>query len=212
MALAPHRLAALALLLLAAPVLSACATLSEAECRVGDWYSIGQTDGYHGRPAARLADHAAACTDYGIMPDRAAYTAGREDGLRQYCQPARGYREGLAGNGYAGVCPLGQERGFLTGFEAGREVADVAAQAERVERRIDLLEQALDENAAGRHAALDALEAGGGSDARDLLRRLEFQERDIRDDIDDLEDDLFHLRRAEDRLRADYARRFGVAR
>lgn len=212
MALPIRSLAAMGLLLLAGPLLSACATLSEAECRVGDWYSIGQADGYNGRPAARLADHAAACGDYGIAPDQAAYAAGREDGLRQYCQPARGYREGLAGNGYAGVCPLGQERGFLSGFEAGREVAEVAARAHRLEERIDLLERALAENAAGREAALDALEAGGGSDARDVLRRLEFQERDIRDDIDDLEDDLFHLRRVEDRLRLDYGRRFGTLR
>lgn len=38
-------------------LLSACATLSKQECRVGDWQVIGYNDGIAGYAADRLASH-----------------------------------------------------------------------------------------------------------------------------------------------------------
>lgn len=95
------RLLALAPLLL----LAACATLSENECRGGDWYQIGREDGVDGRKIAFIQQHAKACQDFGIRPVASEWRRGREDGLKQYCTPENAYRVGTRGSHLSPVCP-----------------------------------------------------------------------------------------------------------
>lgn len=88
--------------------LTACATLSEDECRSGDWYAIGKSDGAKGRQMSFVDQHAKACADYGIAPDRRAWERGRADGLPLYCTPRRAFDEGRRGKHLSPVCPAAQ--------------------------------------------------------------------------------------------------------
>ena len=115
-------LAALVLAGAVAGLLVGCASLSEDECRQGDWASIGQSDGYAGYTMSRLQSHADACRKAGITPDAAAYTRGRQVGLRGYCTASRGFTEGRLGNSYAGVCPPDLARAFMVAYNDGRIV------------------------------------------------------------------------------------------
>ena len=87
-------------------VLAACATLSEDQCRSGNWYEIGLADGANGYDQKQLDRHAKACTDYGIAPDHEDWERGRQDGLPTYCRPRRVYEEGRKGRTMRNVCPI----------------------------------------------------------------------------------------------------------
>ena len=52
------------LLLFAFGFLAACASLNEAECRSGDWYSVGYEDGTKGRFLSFFDRHVKACLLY----------------------------------------------------------------------------------------------------------------------------------------------------
>ena len=96
-------------LMLALVALGGCASLSEEECALSDWHTIGFEDGSRGYPAERIGDHRKACAKHGYVPDFAAWEAGRNEGLALYCQPARGFNLGSAGGQYQGVCPVDLE-------------------------------------------------------------------------------------------------------
>lgn len=87
-------------------VLAACATLSEDQCRGGDWRAIGQVDGADGRTSDHIVRHARACNKIGIAPVRADWEKGRQEGLPLYCRPRRAYDEGTRGRTLSPVCPL----------------------------------------------------------------------------------------------------------
>ncbi len=95
------------LVLLCAPFLflAACATLSEGECRAGDWYGIGLEDGADGRRADFILQHAKACNAFGIRPNQTQWLKGREEGLALYCTPRNAFREGRRGKILSPVCP-----------------------------------------------------------------------------------------------------------
>lgn len=111
----------------AAVGLGSCATLDEGECRVGDWNAIGFRDGEAGYPTSRLGNHAEACAKFSISPDARAYAAGRDEGLRQYCTPQRGFHVARQGQSYANVCPANLETSFLAGFADGQLVHGVSS-------------------------------------------------------------------------------------
>jgi hypothetical protein len=123
-------------LLLYALTLSACASLSERECRNEDWYDIGLDDGYDGAPASEVARHREACTPYGIEPDVEQYEAGRRDGLVHYCTVQRGLELGRKGMSYGGGCPEGTDREFLRGHALGLRFYDVDQQLERIDNEL----------------------------------------------------------------------------
>ncbi len=103
-------------------VLGACSSMSAKECSVVDWRSIGYEDGVNGRSGDHIGQYRKACAKHGIGTDLAGYQAGREAGLREYCQPANGYRVGANGGEYGGVCPAPLEHAFRGAYEAGREL------------------------------------------------------------------------------------------
>ncbi len=110
------RYAALAALIL----LTGCASLSREDCLQGDWLAIGQRDGAAGRVGDLQFDrHIVACARVDVTPDRAAWAQGYAAGLRQYCTPLSGLREGEAGALYRDVCPASSEAGFLRGYDLG---------------------------------------------------------------------------------------------
>lgn len=125
MNIVPRSVLACAAAVLAAALLGACSSgMDNNQCAVADWRTIGYEDGLHGLPADRIGVHRVACARHGITPDLAAYTAGRERGLAEYCQPKNGFRVGLHGGGYANVCSGATEQAFVNGYQWGRQIYD----------------------------------------------------------------------------------------
>ncbi len=116
--------------------LSGCASMNANECLVGDWEAIGFEDGSRGHTTDRLGVHRKACAKHGVAPDFAAYRAGREQGLLEFCQPTRGFNLGESGWRYNGVCNADLEPGFLDGYRHGHELYDLRSSVNAVNQAI----------------------------------------------------------------------------
>lgn len=121
-----------------------------AACRAADWWAIGYEDGVNGHRADRFGVHREACAKYGVTANIALYLDGRDEGLREYCKPANGYRLGVAGYRYANVCPADLEADFVDAHNEGfglyqrRVAVDNAVQRLNTARqRADSLELAI---------------------------------------------------------------------
>ena len=106
----------------AALMLGGCASMSADECLLSDWQTIGYEDGSRGYTSDRLGQHRKACAKHGVAPDFDEYRAGREAGLREFCQPARGFNLGASGGHYNGVCAADQEAYFLDAYRRGQHL------------------------------------------------------------------------------------------
>ena len=94
-------------------LLSGCASgLSKEECHLADWRTIGYEDGVRGLAQSRISGHRKACAEHGVAMNLDAYRGGWDEGVRRYCQPANGFRQGRAGSRYNGVCPADLEPAF----------------------------------------------------------------------------------------------------
>ncbi len=111
--------------LAAVTLLGACATYSDeelaAQCPRTDWYAYGLNDGKLGQPVKRATEFFDGCRGLGIQPDVTAYEMGRATGLREFCTAENGYRVGVEGRKYYGVCPADLEPGFKQGLSRGRK-------------------------------------------------------------------------------------------
>lgn len=117
-------------------LLAACATLSEDECRGGDWFAIGQEDGTEGRKLSFLQQHSEACGEFGVAPDRSAYLQGREAGLKFYCTPDSAFREGRRGSRLSAVCPAGDLARLQRANQRGLDVHRIEDEIDDIEREI----------------------------------------------------------------------------
>lgn len=96
------------LVLASALILMSCASLTEDECRAGNWESIGFVDGTNGRLQSYIAEHGKACSDFGVVPDTATWLRGRLEGLKTYCTPQSVYEVGRRGREMNPVCSAEQ--------------------------------------------------------------------------------------------------------
>lgn len=80
-------------ILIAFAFTSGCATMSEKECKNGDWQSVGRKDGEKGYESSRISDHAKACEEYGVIPNKDVYIQGYKEGFNTYCN-AMGIKAG----------------------------------------------------------------------------------------------------------------------
>jgi hypothetical protein len=135
------RASAGALLLL---VLGGCASMSKDECLTVDWRTVGYEDGVAGYPGDRIAQHRKDCAKYGVSTNLELYQQGRDQGLQEYCQPANGYRIGVGGGGYAGVCPANLEPAFLGAFNSGHQLFALEARVSNTVNLINAKRQELD--------------------------------------------------------------------
>jgi hypothetical protein len=110
--------------------------ISQSECELSDWRAVGYEDGSQGRATHNFGTWRKRCAAHGVAPDFPAYQAGREAGLREYCQESRGFREGSQGRSYAGVCPADSEPGFLYGFRDGHALYELESGLRLADRRI----------------------------------------------------------------------------
>lgn len=97
-----------------------CAGMSSSECELADWQAVGYEDGVQGHSSDKFGSYRKNCAKHDVAPDFQAYQSGRESGLREYCQPSRGFNEGSRGAKYVGVCPTDLEGDFLDSYNDGR--------------------------------------------------------------------------------------------
>jgi len=141
--------------------LSGCASMSGDECLTSDWRAIGYEDGSQGYASSRLGQHRKACAKHGVTPDFQAYQSGRDDGLKEYCQPQRGYNLGVGGGRYNGVCPSHLEPGFLDAYRTGAQLYTLRSNVNNANYQISAKQReldSLDESVRAKEAALIANE------------------------------------------------------
>lgn len=126
--------------------LSGCASMSADECAMSDWHTIGYEDGVMGYSGDRLGNHRKACAKHGVAPDFEAYQAGRREGLRQYCQPSRGFNVGASGGRYNGVCPGDMEPDFVDAFNTGHKLYNLRSNVNHANSQINARESELERN------------------------------------------------------------------
>ncbi len=135
----------LILLLLLGIHITGCATLDKEECQTANWETIGYEDGARGLEASRIGQHRSACAEYGVTPNLAQYTQGRERGLLQYCRASVGYNVGVNGNRYLNVCSKASEREFLMGYRYGQRIYQTKSSIRNLKNQIKRNEATLAE-------------------------------------------------------------------
>ena len=130
------------LILVFTALLTGCASrsLTEHQCAAGDWYSIGERDGFAGSNSSRVLDHQNACGRFGIVPDTAAYRQGWDTGIRRYCTADNGYQQGVSGRGYGGSCPAELDPNFRAAWEDGRALYLARTAVNNLQRRLEQIE------------------------------------------------------------------------
>ena len=110
------------LILAAVAVLTGCNSMSAQECLSTDWRTVGYEDGVNGFAGDRIGRYRNACSEHGVTPDLSRYQSGRDEGLREFCKPANGFRVGARGAGYGGVCPADLDESFVDAYQSGRQL------------------------------------------------------------------------------------------
>lgn len=136
-----ERLAAITLATLL--LVSGCATLSESQCVANDWQTVGYSDGLAGAQSSQLLKHQNACVKHGVIPERDAYLAGWNEGVRQYCLPENGFSAGEHGKRYANICPEDMQPSFYAAYQEGRRLYDAQAEINGMTRQISQKERRL---------------------------------------------------------------------
>lgn len=126
-------------------VISGCSTLGKDECLNADWRSIGYVDGTRGYSGSHIGSHRKACAKYGVVPNLDQYEQGRLKGLREYCTPHNGYRLGIRGKGYNGVCPADLDPAFRSAINEGRKVFTLEREVRQQQRELKKAYKDLDE-------------------------------------------------------------------
>lgn len=134
-------------LALSALSLTQCTSLSLEECRSSDWYSLGLADGNRGATASQLNQYQKDCHEFNLKVDAAQWQQGYQQGLINYCLPENGYRVGLAGEHYYGVCSNNQfvER-YNQGYEqylVNQRLAEIAERLYAIDSEIGSIDNKL---------------------------------------------------------------------
>lgn len=212
------RLMIMALVGLGAAALTACETtprpaMSPEQCAVADWKALGYQDGASGRPPERFVARQEACVASGYGADQQLYMAGRRDGLWTWCQPDRGFRMGLEGNGYSGVCPPELDGVFRDAHGEGMRAYNALSAMRSAESTFTSLRSERDDI----ERKIDANEAGliaSATDEERLRHRNELiRLRDERSRIDnrmhEADSDVRDASRFVQRLRGEIGFRYG---
>lgn len=123
--------------------LSGCATLSQEDCVRGNWLDIGYNDGHNGETTSRINEHQKACSEYGIRIDMQKYSAGREQGLVEYCKLDNAFTTGLEGHEYQYVCPAAIDSLFRRYNSAAYTVYQDRSELTRIDNELSSKESKL---------------------------------------------------------------------
>ncbi len=185
--------------LAASLVLVACASkpsVSEFQCKAGDWETIGYRDGAQGFQSTRLLSHQEACGEYAIVPNREGYMAGWHSGVQQFCNPENGFSMGQEGKRDNGVCQGDLRAPFVAAYEDGRRLYQAQRDVNLIVKQLNSYHQRLDQI---KHELVDLTAAQLDTtlsleDRIHMLAEMESltQERvDIKAKIPQLEDELY---------------------
>lgn len=131
-----------------AALLTACAGgMSQADCQSTDWAALGFADGRNGSPPKVAEKRLNRCAGDGHAVDRAAYAAGRMEGLKSYCTAAGGFDAGRLGQDYFEVCPAAAEADFLPAFQEGARLHALVDAEREADRAYKAAISALDQHA-----------------------------------------------------------------
>lgn len=120
-------------------MLAACAskpTVSEFQCKAGDWQTIGHRDGSLGYESTRLLAHQEACGEFGIVPNRDTYMAGWRAGVGEYCVPDNGFRLGERGGRASAACQGALKQPFVSAFNDGRRLYSARREVDQLQRQL----------------------------------------------------------------------------
>ncbi len=181
-------------------LLPGCASMSRDECLTADWRTIGYEDGLAGRSADRIAEHRKACAKSGVTPDLRAWQDGREQGLREFCQPQNGYRIGERGGEYDGSCPADLAPAFEAAWHDGFELHERRArvnQAASDVRNMQAQLQRAEEDMVTASALIIDHDADTTAKARALLdvQRLAERQGVLKAQIRQRQEDQVHFQR-----------------
>jgi hypothetical protein len=175
--------------------LAGCGGMSANECELADWRAVGYEDGAQGRSTGRFGTYRKGCAEHAVAPDFQAYQSGREAGLREYCRPENGFREGARGVNYAGICPTDLEVAFHDRYLDGQTlykmqsaVNSTNSKLQKRRSRIDAVEKELAQ------AMTDVLIGGVSGEDRAVLlvetKQLAKERVRLDGEVDHLEDQL----------------------
>lgn len=111
-------------------------SVTENQCIAGDWQTVGYRDGVNGLRSTQLLRHQDACVKYDVVPDRASYMVGWNEGVREYCSPHNAFAVGERGERYYNVCPTALEETFQVAYKDGRQLYLARAAVNSLERKI----------------------------------------------------------------------------
>lgn len=128
------------ILVLAALLLGACASkpsVTEFQCKAGDWESIGYRDGAAGVRNTQILTHQEACGEFGIVPDRNSYIAGWDAGVKEYCTAENGFSLGERGGRLNSVCQGNLKQPFASAFDDGRKLFQARKEVDRIRNQLN---------------------------------------------------------------------------
>lgn len=125
--------------------LAGCGGMSASECELADWRAVGYEDGAQGRATESFATYRKSCAEHTVSPNFQAYQSGREAGLREYCRPEKGFREGARGVAYTGACPADLEVAFYNRYIDGRTLYKMQAAVNSTSRDLQKRRSRMDE-------------------------------------------------------------------
>jgi hypothetical protein len=164
--------------------LASCSVMSPQECRLANWHEVGLVDGMAGNALGRFEQRRGACAEAEVVADTQAYLAGREQGLRSYCQLSNALQMGLRGESYQGVCPPAIDAEFRRQHDIGYNVFHLRGELAQLQSRYDGLEKQL-------RSKKDELDKRVNDPRKDddfkrLYREYQAQEHRVRDEQDDI--------------------------
>ncbi len=134
---------------LVAVLLAGCESMSESECKVADWGRVGFNDGARGEQERRIVAYTEDCGKIGVRPNAQAYRQGWDVGIKRFCTPANGWREGLEGHSNKEQVCVGQPgyEVFARYLNAGMQVYRTQQQIHDNTQEINRLQKKLESNA-----------------------------------------------------------------
>ncbi len=148
-------------LLVSSTFLSGCASMSPEECQTANWQTVGYNDGKAGLEQSKVSDYIEDCGDAGVSVDHKAWQHGQKLGNKVYCAPENGYRVGVAGNTYRGVCANEQ---FVKQYRLGYEIYERKQRLNEIKTELESIDVQLKYN--------DHLESDQRKDLKDKRKQL----------------------------------------
>jgi len=119
-------------------LVSSCSSISQQECEIGDWYSIGVNDGRSGADSNKqYRKYQKECASHGIQADFKRYRQGYDQGLVFYCDFAHGEAHGRSGASFNTACTGPLEPKFRLGYERGIRWHQAKSEVDHLQFELD---------------------------------------------------------------------------